>query len=48
MTKDNLKAELAFFELENWEQDYLKKRLAGFKLRFFSQPIEEVEKKQKK
>ncbi len=45
MTKDNLKAELAFFELENWEQDYLKKRLAGFKLRFFSQPIEEVEKK---
>ena len=43
MMKNVTKPELAFFELENWEQDYLKKRLAGFKLRFFSQPIEEVD-----
>lgn len=45
MIKENTKPEIAFFEVEDWEQIYLKKKLANFKLRFFNQPIEEVDKK---
>ena len=36
------KIEVAFFEVEIWEQDYLKSRLKSFNLKFFADPIEKV------
>jgi len=42
MTKkklNNTKPEVAFFEIEPWEQEYIKKGLKGFKLRFFENII---------
>ncbi len=30
---------IAFFELEDWEKDYIKKNLKGFNLTFFDKPI---------
>ena len=34
------KLEIAFFEIESWEQEYLRKKLGNFKLRFFSGILE--------
>ena len=31
---------IAFFEIENWEKDYLSKQLSGFELSFFSEHLE--------
>jgi D-lactate dehydrogenase len=30
---------IAFFELKDWEEDYIKERLKGFKLLFFKEPL---------
>ncbi len=39
------KKQIAFFEVEKWEEDYLKKGLKDFKLLFFQDNLEEVDKK---
>ncbi len=38
-TKISKKIEVAFFEVEPWEQEYIEKKLAGFKLHFFHKII---------
>ncbi|MFA6524906.1 MAG: hydroxyacid dehydrogenase [Patescibacteria group bacterium] len=40
MTKKNRKVSVAFFEVEQWEKEYLEKRLKGFELSFFSKTID--------
>lgn len=42
LKKIDKKMEVAFFEVEPWEQDYLKKGLKNFSLKFFAEPIEKV------
>lgn len=40
MAKEKFKPKIAFFEVEPWEKDYLKKRLKDFKIYFYPQVID--------
>lgn len=45
---NNSKPEVAFFEIEPWEQEYIRKNLKGFNLRFFEEAIDKKDLKQLK
>ena len=45
---NNSKPEVAFFEIEPWEQEYIKNNLKGFNLRFFEGEVDKKDLKQLK
>jgi D-lactate dehydrogenase len=40
-TKMAGKTKIVFFEIEDWEKDYIKKSLKGFEIKFFKEPLDE-------